>query len=539
MNNRNLLVKLLIILPTLFLFSNIVLGQLQINWQQSYGGSESEDAQDIVQTEEGFFVIGSTSSTDGEVGYIHGSGDYWIVKTDSMGNLLWEKSFGGSSGEYLYNGFYANNSNDLYLVGVSGSIDGDISYDPYSGESNLWIVRIDNNGNIIWDRKVGSPIGLMYEQYGKPTDDGGVIVSAQVDHPGGDVSTYYGGYDGWIIKLNSNGETDWDFSIGTSASEFIKRVRQTSDGGYIAGLSGQPNGIDGNIDCQCINGSPDAIVYKLDANGNGDWHQCYGGSDIDGIFDILELDMGYMLVGHTRSYDGDLVNSGWHGENDVWLIKTDLTGTILWQKCYGGSNQDFPNAIFQTSEGDFLVFAITHSSDGDVIGNPSNGVYNPSIWVFKINSTGDLLWQQCIGGIATERVNGVTRFSDNNYAVAGEMTYSPSCDVNCSNFVLGSGSNYWAFGLTDITVRIADIPDSHDITVYPNPATSVLNIKLPEYFIIENTTIELIDYNGKTVLQLKPTSVFSPIDIKQLKSGLYLVKIQYDKTLITKRIIVL
>ena len=530
--------KLIFILPALLLFSNIVPGQLQINWQQSYGGSDYEDAQNIIQTEDGYFVIGSTPSNDGHVSYNHGGGDYWIVQIDDMGNLLWEKTFGGSSGEFLYNGFYAFNTNDIYLVGHSGSTDGDISFDPYDGETNLWIVRISNEGDIIWDRKVGSPIGLWYNKWGNPTDDGGVICAAQVDYPGGDVTTYYGGYDAWIIKLKSNGETDWDFTMGTSESEIINEVVQTSDGGYIAGLYGKPNGIDGNIDCQCMNNSPDAIVYKIDANGNGEWHQCYGGSHGDGISAILEVDDGYMVAAFSQSNDGDLEGSGWHGEIDIWLLKIDFSGGIIWQKCYGGTNNDFPRKIFQTTDGDYLIFGITHSFNCDVIGNPSNSQYDPSIWVFKVDNTGTLLWQQCIGGQATERVNGVSQLPDNKYAIAGEMTYSPSCDVNCSNYFIGWWSDYWAFGLTDITVNVADIPDSNKVNVYPNPANSTLNIELPEYFRIENTIIEIIDNNGKLVLQLNPVSVSSHLDIQHLNSGLFLIKIQHDKTLITKRIII-
>jgi len=459
--------KQIILFLILFIYSGFTYSQLQVNWQQSYGGSESEEAYGIAKTESGFLVLGSTFSTDGQVGStLYGGTDYWIVNTDSMGNLLWEKNFGGSSFDGLWDGFAAINNTDVFLVGASSSVDGDISYDPYNGKNNMWVVRIDTSGNIIWDRKVGSPIGLIYEQYGTPTADGGVVLSAQVDYPGGDVSNYYGGYDGWMIKLNSNGETDWDFSMGTSSFEFINRVSQTSDGGYLACLSGKPNGIDGNIKCKCIENSPDAILFKIDASGNEEWQQCYGGSETDGIFDAVEIDNGYLLLAHTRSNDGDLLGSGWHGGHDIWIIRTDETGNIVWQKCYGGSQDDFPKAIFSTVDDNFLIFGITHSFNGDIIDNPSNSTDHSSIWVFKINGAGDLLWQQCIGGHASEKLSRVAAFGNNNYAVSGRMFFSPSGDVNCSNFVYGSGYNYWAFELTDITIdttKIVEIIKSKNV----------------------------------------------------------------------------
>jgi len=201
--------KLTALTPLLFLLMNSTFAQLQIHWQQCYGGSEYEEAVDIYKTEEGYLVFGSTHSTDGQVSNNYRGNDYWIVQTDSMGNVIWDKNFGGTRSDFLWDAFYAANNTDFYLVGNSASVDHDISYDPY------------------------------------------------------------GGYDGWVIKLDSMGNTDWDFTMGTPAFEFINGARQTGDGGYIACLSGKPTGTDRNIDCVSLNGSVDAILYKIDADGNG------------------------------------------------------------------------------------------------------------------------------------------------------------------------------------------------------------------------------------------------------------------------------
>lgn len=166
-------------------------------------------------------------------------------------------------------------------------------------------------------------------------------------------------------------------------------------------------------------------------------------------------------------------------------MKTDFSGNPAWSRCYGGTQNESPGEIYETSDGDFVIFANTHSFDGDVVDNPSNSTTHSSIWVFKINSDGDLLWQQCIGSHADDAVYGVSQYGDHEYAVAGLMTYSPSGDVNCSNFVYDSQGNYWAFGLTDITVGITDAHTFSGVVIYPNPAHSQLTVQLPGEMLSE------------------------------------------------------
>jgi len=253
-----------------------------------------------------------------------------------------------------------------------------------------------------------------------------------------------------------------------------------------------------------------------------------------------------LLAAYGSSTDGDLVGSGWHEgwDNprsptlDVWLVKIDFLGKILWQKCYGGSKNDIPNRVFKTSDGGFVVFANTSSNNGDVSGNLSVG-QETSIWVFKVDENGVLLWQRCIGGSRNEKVAGVIQHSDYKYTVAGEMLYSPLGDVNCSNFVPGSVANYWVFGVSDTTVNMAETSAiAVDVKVYPNPAKSVLNIDFPANYDMLNSTIEVINVNGKTSMQSTPVSHATQLDIKRLKPGLYIVKVQNNEALITRRLVV-
>jgi len=532
--------KLLAIFTGLLLFSNVIVCQpLKIEWQQCLGGSESEYAYDITQSGNGYMIIGYTYSNDGNISHNHGDTDTWLVKIDSDGSLLWEKSYGGSEGDGALRIFEARDSHNLFLVGGSNSIDGDISTNPYPGTTSYWILKIDSIGNIIWDRIVGGTSGEQLKN-ACPTSDGGLVALGYTSSSDGDISIYYGGYDMWVIKLNSDGTTDWDFSIGTALGiEFGKAVIQTSDGGYLIGGSGRPEGY-GNITCVPHSWKAEAILFKLDSNGNEEWQQCYGGSGDEGITGLIEVDDGYLCLAYSESNDGDV--SGFHGTPllgiiDIWIIKIDFSGNIIWENCYGGFNDEVADKIFQTSDGGFIVFGITHSNNGDVSGNHSLTQERPSIWVFKINSTGQLLWQQCIGGIATERIRfGAIKKSDYNFVVAGEMMYGPSFDVGCSNHGTGGSKDYWVFEISDTTnIGIDETPQLSDLNIFPNPANTVLYVDLPQNYNIKNAEIEIVDICGKIILRTKPSSVSLQIDITQLKNGLFFIRIRNDKTIFTKK----
>jgi hypothetical protein len=488
-------------------------------------------AYDIAQTTGGYLVVGGQQGGDGQV-TCSNEGSIWLLKINNTGNLIWQRCYNSIGGYRIEK---AIGSPYYYLTG------GTIS-ESYRDIYNLSVSKIDSTGAIIWERVLGNENEYAvddYSHYGASTNDGGFIAIVTIFAGGGDITNWYGSYDGWIVKLDSLGNTEWDFTIGSASSEVIIGITQTNDNGYLVELTGDPDGTTGNINCAST--TPyygDAIIYKLDSLGNPEWHRCYGGSENDGATSVLNVSDGYLISGWGGSNDGDLIDSGWHGGDDVWLIRTDLYGDIIWQKCYGGSNNEGVEKLFQTSDKGFIIFANTNSFDGDVVGNPSLGD-EPSIWIFKVDSTGSLIWQQCIGGSRSERVHGVIQHTDNNYTVAGEMFYSPSGDVNCSNFIYGSSRNYWVFGISDTTVNVSETSQENDrIKIYPIPAYSVLNIDFPNDYNFQNTKIEIVDINGRTILKSERVSISTQLDIKLLNDGLYLVKIQNDNTLITRRIII-
>jgi hypothetical protein len=524
----------------MFLLPFGLFSQMQINWQQCYCGMESDLAVDVTQSGDEFLVLGRISAalSGGQVTCTNDDAT-WLLKIDNIGNIIWQKCIFHFGGHKMQKAI----GSDYYFI------TGQTISEPYPDVLNLYLSKMDSSGLIIWERTLGNNIGIDdYHFFGASTNDGGIIGSVLIFSKGGDITSWYGGYDGWVIKLDSEGNTDWDFTLGSQNVDAVTSVEQTMDSGYIIAGYGMPDGISGNITTPSYTSSgTDAVIFKLDSLGNVEWDKTYGGSYNDHATRAISLPDGYLIAGGATSDDGYCEGSGWHegyyqtGDRtlDTWLIRTDLNGVIIWQRCYGGSQTESVSRIFSTSDGGFVIFGSTHSFDGDVIGNPSNSIAKSSIWIFKINSTGDLIWQQCIGGHASEDVHGVIQHSDNNYTLAGEMFYSPSGDVNCSNFIYGSRYNYWLLGISDTTVNITETQQLNDnINVYPNPANTVLNIDFSNDYNIRNTTIEIVDINGKTILKLKIANVSTQLDIKKMNSGLYLMKIQNDKNLITKRIII-
>ena len=434
----------LILLNTVcYLFSQ----NYQMTWQQCYGGEESDKARDITLIFDGYFIVGNTLSSNGDISFNHGSSDIWLIKTDSIGNIIWEKTYGGSESEGCQR-IIPDGDGNYFLIGGSNSADGDISNDPFPDTWDYWIAKIDNNGNIIWEKIVGGN-GDETLWTGTVTNDGGIVAFGWSGSEYGDVSINYGLYDMWMIKLNSDGDIEWDFTLGTDWQDYGQAIIQTSDGGFLVGGSSKLTG-GGNLDCD-NHGQADAVLIKLDSLRNIEWQHCYGGSDYEGVNTIIELNDGYLISCFTHSDDGDV--TGYHGEADIWILKIDLYGNIIWEQCFGGNKGETAYHISTNSNDEFTVIGYTKSNNGDVSGNHSLNEYDTDLWMYKLSNNGELLWQRCFGGEGSEATPGlsfgVIKKSDNNFVIAAQTDYGPSYDVHCTPHGGFNDEDYWLFELKD------------------------------------------------------------------------------------------
>jgi len=252
--------------------------------------------------------------------------------------------------------------------------------------SDVWLIKTDDKGNMEWDQTFGGSEddrGSFVMQ----TDDGGYIIT-------GKTRSYSNGKtDVWLIKTDENGNKIWDKTFGYSDFDSASEVIQTSDGGYV---------IVGNVNTSG-GGLGDVWIIKVDSDGNKFWDKSFGGKGHNYGDSIQQtLDGGYIILG--TSWIPDETDS-----YDVWLIKTDSDGEMLWDKKYHGTDSDHGWSLQQTSDGDFIVLGMTKAGDG-----------SDDVWLFKTDDKGVMLWDKIFGGVGQNRGYSVRQTSDGGFIIAGD-----------------------------------------------------------------------------------------------------------------------
>lgn len=298
------------------------------------------------------------------------------------------------------------------IAGYSNSTDGDI-IGAHTG-SEIWVVKLAHDGSIDWQRPFGG--SLADEAYAiRPTADGGYIVAGASTSTNGDATINQGGQDAWVLKLSGAGLLEWQRSLGGSGNDVAYAVAQATDGNYLVAVKSASN--DGDVTGN--HGGTDNWLVKLDASGSIVWQKCLGGSGSEIPYAMEQASDGsVMLAGTTTSADGDVVGS--HGMDDMWVVKVDAAGTLLWQKCLGGSNQDRALCIALTSDGGYVVGGSSASDDGDVAG--VHAPPNQDMWIVKLDDAGNMEWQKALGGSLSDQALSVYQLADGSYIAGGYAT---------------------------------------------------------------------------------------------------------------------
>ncbi|MBN8680500.1 MAG: T9SS type A sorting domain-containing protein [Chitinophagales bacterium] len=273
--------------------------------------------------------------------------------------------------------------------------------------------------SIQWERSFGG--SSLEKLYAlKATLDNGYIVCGSTFSSDGDVGTNKGGADCWIVKIKADGSLSWAKNYGGEATDIPYDICCLNDGGFaFVGLTYSIGG-----DVQGNHGDTDVWVVRLDSVGAILWQKCLGGTNQDIGYGLLATsDGGLIVCGGTKSSDGDINTH--LGLGDVWLIKLNHVGELEWESCYGGQNgYDVANDVVITSDGGYIFFGETYSSDGQVTGLHGNG----DCWLVKVNSIGQLEWQRALGGIGSDRGWDIHPAKHGGYFLMG-YAGSPDGDV--------------------------------------------------------------------------------------------------------------
>lgn len=391
----------------------------EVEWQRCIGGSDYEFGSGLRPTSDGgFLCVGWSMSVDGDATGNHGESDLLVTKLNANGAVVWQRVLGGSSTE-LGAACMEATDGSVMVLGYTWSNDGDVSQN--HGGSDVWVVKLDPQGNTLWQHCYG---GSGSESGGQilETTDGGFVIHGNTSSTDGDVVGFHPGTstgDGWAFKITATGVLEWSRALGGSGNESGGRFIQTADGGFLACFSYTESN-DGDV--TNYHGNGDCWLVKLSAASAIEWSRTVGGSERESGLDIRELSNGdFMLLAFTQSSDGDIAVQ--HGGYDVLLAKISSTGSLLWVKTYGGTLNDDCRTIIPTDDGGFILSGSSASSDGDVTVNQGAN----DVWVLKVDANGSMVWQRSFGGALDEWAYG---YDTDQYGVLlSGITYSVDGDV--------------------------------------------------------------------------------------------------------------
>jgi len=406
----------------------------EIEWNRNFGGSDEDRFMSVTLASGGGYVVaGYSSSDDGDLAGLNRDGDdAIIVEYSSNGTLVWNKSFGGSDSD-IFHSVISTSDGGYIAVGSSSSYDGDLN-GLNDGNWDAIIVKFGTNGTLEWAKSFGG--GNNSEFYSvAPTIDGGYIAVGgsqdwwySYDYPHG----WHVDYNGIIAKYSRDDMLQWNKNFGGKNDDWFYSVASTPDGGYIAVGCSYPDDDDDDDDddldlaiLKLNNGSCDAIIVKYSSDGTLEWNKNFGGSDEDRFISVtLASGGGYVVAGYSYSTNGDLTGLN-KGNYDAIIAKYSSTGTLEWNKNFGGSDSDGFNSIAPTPDGGYIAAGWSSSTNGDLTGL-NNG--NLDAIIVKFSANGALEWAKNFGGSEYDSFNSVALTPDGGYIVAG-CSYSTDGDL--------------------------------------------------------------------------------------------------------------
>ncbi|MFH1279668.1 MAG: T9SS type A sorting domain-containing protein [Candidatus Eisenbacteria bacterium] len=438
--------------PLVVIFALLALSTLSVasgEFERRYGGSNLDMFMSVQQTEDGGYVAAGGTFSLGFSG-----GDVWVVKTNGDGDTLWTRFYGGDS---LDDAKCIRQTSDGGYVFVGETV----SYG--HGSADVWLVRIDGFGNVLWDSTYGGfdgDSGYWVEQ----TTDGGFIIAAQT-------SNYMppGGNNVWLIKTDSVGRRSWARVFGGDGVDRGYFVQQTPESGYIiCGVMGQS-----------APDTTDVYVIKTDSLGNPAWQRHYGGADYDAGTTVIRTRAGdYLVAGGTAGSNP--------GSRDALLLCLNAAGDSLWAKTYSGAPTLRGSCVAQTPDGGFVLAFTT-----DPVG-PDSG----DVCLLKTDSLGTVVWERTFGRNGSDGGGALDVTGDSGYVVAGVLA---TADASWEGYLVKTDTQGV---VTDVIMASSpSIRGMFLAPVSPNPLNPTASVRF-DLSEPQDVVLEVYDTSGRRIAEL-------------------------------------
>ncbi|MEO8087957.1 MAG: T9SS type A sorting domain-containing protein [Bacteroidota bacterium] len=449
-------------------------------WDYRFGGTYGDFLYSVNKTTDGGFILGGVSSSNANGDKTQpqwGAGDYWIVKLDSLGNKQWDKDFGGIGNEVLYC-VRQTIDNGFILGGISYSgISGDKTQ-PSWGYWDYWIVKIDSLGNMQWDKDFGGTDNDELHSIEQTADHGYILGGFSKSGISGDKTEVNRDPSGnttdhWIIKIDSLGNKEWDKDFGGVSNDNLLSIHQTNDGGFIFG--GTSSSLAGGDKTQPSWGFDDYWIVKTDSLGTKQWDKDFGGIDYEGLFAIEQThDEGFMLSGFSRSGISGNKSQDTIGGYDYWVVKIDSLGTKQWDKDYGGTDYDeMIGNIVLTSDSGYLFSGTSYSL---ISGDKTEANLGPEqAWIIKTDSLGNKQWDKTLhtNTSVDDEIGLALQTSSGCFVMAVETRGAIGGDKSQSSRGV---DDYWIIKFCDSVSLPPSVSFSATQNLCPGTCTDFLNL---------------------------------------------------------------
>jgi hypothetical protein len=423
-------------------------------FSKTFGGDKDDYFYSVTKTPDGgYLATGSTISENGSgdipaIPAVNGNHDMLIVKTGPDGSRQWVTTIGGDQDDLLRAAVVCPDGSGYMIVGHSLS-NGTGDIPAGHGGMEMVVVKLGMDGKKQWIKIFGgNGNDEAHAITVGPTANDYVIAGSTTSDNNGDIPHIHQKLfsffsEAIVLKLNGNGDLQWIKNYGGNMGEDVRDIVASADGYAIAGYTSSDNNGDIPPTHDGSNGSSDMLILKINLGGTRQWVKTFGGNSFDFATSIsVSTDLnGYVIAGMTESNNNGDIPPT-KGESDVILIKLDAAGNRQWLKTFGGSGEDIAYSIAPVPGGDYVVTGLTGSNNtGDIPQSHATSISSLDLLAARIRRDGSTQWIRTYGGVGNDQGTDIIYNNDGSYVIAGFTASHSSFDVPANH-----GSNDgWLF----------------------------------------------------------------------------------------------